>query len=57
MLQLIINPWRRSLGPWCRKKFKKFENIQKLEKIAIIFIKNADNKILKNILLHLEAVQ
>ena len=30
MQQLIIKPWRRSLGPWCRKKFK---NMKKCKKI------------------------
>ena len=33
MQQLILKPWRRFLGPWCRKNNK----IQKLEKIQNIF--------------------
>ena len=54
MQQLIIKP-RRSLGPWFRKSDIKLE-IQILEKISF-FKKIAKIKILKNIPLHLEAMQ
>ena len=31
MHQLIIKPWRRSQGPWCRQKFKKIIKMQFLK--------------------------
>ena len=31
MQQLIIKPWRRSLGPWCRKKNQYSKNLRKLQ--------------------------
>ena len=53
MRQLIIKPWRRSLGPWSRKNDQKFKNIQKIEKIASTFKNGFDIRILKNIPSHL----
>ena len=58
MRQLIIKPWRRSLGPWGQKKDKKLENIQKKTlKNCKYFLKTANIKILKTIPLHLEAMR
>ena len=56
MQQLIIKPWKRSLGTWSTKKMiksKRFKNFKKLQ----IFLKNADFKILNNNPLHLESMQ
>ena len=57
MQQFIIKPWRRSLGPWCKKNDKNSKGLKKLEKVANIFFKIAEIKILKKIPLHLEAMR
>ena len=56
MRKLIIKLWRRSLGPWCQKNNSKFKKIEKLEKMQI-FLKIADIKIAKTILLHQHSIK
>ena len=53
MQQLIVKIWRRSHGPWCRKKLKNLKKMQIFQKIALI----RDIEILKNIPINLQAMQ